>query len=84
MSLSCTKKTLMPSIFLLTLGGPLRIVLDSTVKGLPLLNAARETIEVRGFYYFLIIYSCKVLLLFLFKKIKFQLEELCVSNKIYC
>ncbi|AES80653.2 esterase/lipase/thioesterase family protein [Medicago truncatula] len=47
----------LPNIHSLTAGGPLRIVLDSTVKGLPLLNAARETIEVRGFYYFLIIYS---------------------------
>jgi len=61
------KKTLMPSTFLLTLGDPLRIVLDNVVKGLPLLNAARETVEVRVFYYFLIISSCKVLLLFLFK-----------------
>lgn len=32
----------MPSTFLLTLGDILRTVFDNAVKGLPLLNAARE------------------------------------------
>jgi hypothetical protein len=34
----------MPSTILVTLGGPLRLVLDNFVKGLPLQNTARELI----------------------------------------
>lgn len=35
----------MVSTFLVKLGDPLRLVLDSVVKGLPLQNTARELIE---------------------------------------
>jgi hypothetical protein len=35
----------MPSTFLLTLGDPLKMVLDNAVKGIPLLTTARESIE---------------------------------------
>jgi hypothetical protein len=67
----------MLSSFLLTLGNSLRMVLDNTVKGLPLLNAAKEPIEdfttlssslpVRFYYCF---YS---------KNKEFRLEEHCVT-----
>lgn len=36
---------LMPSTFLVTLGDPLRMVLDNVMKGLPQQNTARELIE---------------------------------------
>jgi len=81
MSLSFTKENdtnlrLCHQLFL-TLGDPLRMVLDNAVKGLPLLHAAGEPIEdfttfssslpVRFFYCF-------------YSKLKeFQLEEQCVT-----
>lgn len=35
----------MPSTFLVTLGDPLRMVLDNVVKGLPIQSTAREIVE---------------------------------------
>jgi len=67
----------MLSTFLLTLGDPVRMVLDNTVKGLPLLNAAREPIE--DFSTFSSSLPVRFNYCFYSKNKEFHLEEHCVT-----
>jgi len=67
----------MPSTFLLTLGDPLRTVLDNAVKGLLLLNAAGEPIE--DFTTFTSSLPVRFYYCFYSKNKEFHLEEHCVT-----
>jgi hypothetical protein len=68
----------MPSTFLLTLGDPLRMVLDNAVKGIPLLTAARESIE--DFSTFSSSLPVRFYFCFYLKYKEFQLEEQSVTS----